>query len=138
MYVDENVLNFMSSREFEAALTANETIEATVIFIDICNFTSISEKESPDTVVKLLNQYFEVMVKEIIEQNGQVDKFIGDSVMAIFKGEAHLQRATKAGQSVISQIQNIKNLGIDMPDYLLEVSIGINSGEMISGEYWLG
>ncbi|MEK7227006.1 MAG: response regulator, partial [Bacteroidota bacterium] len=54
MYVDETVLNFMGSREYESSLTANETIEATVAFIDICSFTSISENEPPDTVVRLL------------------------------------------------------------------------------------
>ena len=66
MYVDETVLNFMGGREFESSLMVNETVEATVVFIDICSFTTISENESPDTVVKLLNNYFDVMVKEII------------------------------------------------------------------------
>lgn len=56
MYVDENVLKFMVSHEYEQSLTANETIEASVAFIDICSFTSISEKEHPDAVVKLLNR----------------------------------------------------------------------------------
>ena len=64
MYVDETVLNFMGGREFETALSANETINATVAFIDICSFTSISENETPDNVVKLLNNYFDVIVKE--------------------------------------------------------------------------
>ena len=86
MYVDENVLNFMGSREYESSLTANETIEASVAFIDICSFTSISEMEKPDIVVNLLNQYFDLIAKEIIAQNGLIDKFIGDCVMAVFKG----------------------------------------------------
>ena len=64
MYVDETVLNFMGGREFENSLTANETVEATVAFLDICSFTTISENEQPDTVVKLLNKYFDVMVQK--------------------------------------------------------------------------
>src|SRR5882757_9289609 len=76
MYVDETVLNFMGSREFESSLIANETIDASIVFIDICSFTSISENAPADTVVKLLNNYFDVMVKEIIAQGGYVDKFI--------------------------------------------------------------
>ncbi|MEJ7674913.1 MAG: hypothetical protein WKF59_19995 [Chitinophagaceae bacterium] len=51
-------LNFMGSREYETSLTANETIEASVAFIDICSFTSISEKEKPDTVVQSLKPIF--------------------------------------------------------------------------------
>src|SRR6266496_1625121 len=57
MYVDETVLNFMGGREFESSLMANETVQATVVFIDICSFTTISENESPDKVVMLLNKY---------------------------------------------------------------------------------
>ena len=47
MYVDESVLNFMNSREFESSLMANETIDATVVFIDVCSFTTLSENEVP-------------------------------------------------------------------------------------------
>ena len=69
MYVDESVLKFMEKREFEQSLTTNENIEATIVFIDICSFTMITETEKPDTVVGLLNNYFDVIVKEIIAQN---------------------------------------------------------------------
>ncbi|HNR15341.1 MAG TPA: response regulator, partial [Chitinophagaceae bacterium] len=107
MYVDETVLNFMGGREFENSLLENETIEATVAFIDICGFTTISENETPDTVVRLLNDYFDVMVKEIITQNGFIDKFIGDCVMAVFKGEFHLDRAIDACLAICNTIASL-------------------------------
>jgi adenylate cyclase len=129
MYVDEAVLNFMNTREFESSLTANETVEASVAFIDICSFTTISEKESPDTVVKLLNNYFDLMVKEIIEQRGYIDKFIGDAIMAVFRGDYHLDRAVDACLAVRKKINGLK----DFNGYAPSVSIGINHGEMISG-----
>ena len=132
MYVDETVLNFMNSREFESSLIANETVEATVVFIDICSFTSISETESPDTVVKLLNRYFDVMVKEIIAQGGCVDKFIGDAVMGVFRGNFHLDRAIDACLAVKAQIGNLPQAA-DNISFKAKVSIGLNSGEMISG-----
>lgn len=132
MYVDENVLNFMSSREFESSLMLNDTIEATVAFIDICSFTTISENAPPDAVVKLLNSYFDVMVKEIIDQGGYVDKFIGDAIMAVFRGDFHLDRALDACLAVRNEIQNLPELH-EYVDFKPLVSIGINSGEMISG-----
>ena len=132
MYVDETVLKFMSSREFESALMANETIEATVAFIDICSFTTISENESPDTVVKLLNSYFDVMVKEIIAQDGFIDKFIGDAIMAVFRGDFHLDRTIEACLAVRKKIEALPNTTGDI-FFTPRVSIGINSGEMISG-----
>ena len=131
MYVDETVLNFMGSREFESSLIANETVESTVAFIDICSFTSISENESADTVVSLLNKYFDVMVKEIIAQGGYVDKFIGDAVMAVFRGDYHLDRAIDACLAVRNKIKALPAL--EKISFTPKVSIGINSGEMISG-----
>jgi len=132
MYVDETVLNFMNSREYEVSLMQNETVEASVAFIDICSFTTISENEDPDTVVKLLNNYFDVMVKEIIAQNGHVDKFIGDAIMAVFRGEYHLDRAVDACLKVRAEIAKLPCLTSNV-SFLPRVSIGINSGEMISG-----
>jgi len=132
MYVDETVLNFMGSREFESTLMVNETVEATVAFVDICSFTTISENEKPDTVVKLLNKYFDVMVKEIITQGGYIDKFMGDAVMAVFKGDYHLDRAVDACLAVRKKVNELPNESGNI-FFTPKVSIGINSGEMISG-----
>lgn len=131
MYVDENVLNFMGNREYETSLTASETIEATVVFIDICGFTSISERETPETVVGLLNSYFDLITKEILAQNGFIDKFIGDCVMAVFKGDHHLDRALDACLAVRDKINELPEAGSS--HFVPRVSIGVNSGEMVSG-----
>jgi class 3 adenylate cyclase len=132
MYVDETVLNFMSRPEYETALLKNETIEASVAFIDICGFTSITETEQPNVVVNLLNSYFDVIVKEIIAQNGYIDKFIGDAVLAVFRNEYHLDRAIDACLAARSQIENIPPDSTGLA-FKPKVSIGIHSGEMISG-----
>jgi len=137
MYVDETVLNFMNRQEFESSLMVNETIEATVVFIDICSFTTISENETPDVVVKLLNNYFDVMVKEIIAQGGYVDKFIGDAVMAVFRGDFHLDRALEASLAVRREVKLLPQHA-DHVSFMPQVSIGINSGEMISGNIGSG
>jgi class 3 adenylate cyclase len=137
MYVDETVLNFMGSREFETSLMVNETVQATVAFLDICSFTSISESETPDTVVSLLNSYFDVMVKEIIDQNGYIDKFIGDAIMAVFRGDFHLDRAVDACLAVRKKIDELP-VETGASGYKPKVAIGINSGEMISGNIGSG
>lgn len=132
MYVDQTVLNFMGGREFESSLIQNETIEVSVAFIDICSFTAISENEAPDKVVKLLNSYFDVIVKEIIAQKGYIDKFIGDAVMAVFKEDFHLDRAIDACLAVREEIEKLPNES-DQAGFLPKVSIGVNSGEVVSG-----
>ena len=132
MYVDENVLKFMGSHEFSDSLMVNETIDATVVFIDICGFTSITEREPADTVVHLLNSYFDVMVKEILAQKGHIDKFIGDAILAVFRGEYHLDRAIDACLSVRAEISRLPQ-GMGLTNFSPQLSIGINSGELISG-----
>ncbi|MFY0686475.1 MAG: response regulator [Cyclobacteriaceae bacterium] len=129
MYVDSTVLNFMETREFEQAIAANESVEGTVAFVDIAGFTTISERQSPDAVVELLNDYFDCMVKAILAQQGTVDKFIGDAVMAVFTGEYHLDRAVDACLTIRDQIKSLPEKNGFQPS----VSIGVNSGEMISG-----
>jgi adenylate cyclase len=132
MYVDETVLKFMNGREFESSLVANETVNATVVFIDICSFTSITEKESPDNTVNLLNKYFDVIVKAIIAHDGYIDKFIGDAVMAVFRTEYHLDKAIEASLAVRKRIEDFPEQE-EAKHFLPKVSIGIHSGEMVSG-----
>lgn len=132
MYVDETVLNFMGGKKMETSLFDNEIMEGTVAFIDICGFTAISENEPANQVVALLNAYFDIMVNEIIKEEGTVDKFLGDAVMASFKGEFHLDRALDACLSIRKAIHN-SDITIGTNTYKPEVSIGINSGEMVWG-----
>lgn len=133
MYVDENVLKFMTKTETELSLVTNEIIDLSVIFIDICGFTAISEKEKPDTVVRLINKYFDVIVKELIAQDGQIDKFMGDCVMGIFKGQHHLDRAIEAALAVRKAIETIGGDVGGESSFFPKVSIGINAGEVVSG-----
>lgn len=132
MYVDENVLNFMGNKEYESTITENETIDATVMFVDICGFTAISENAPADTVVEIINSYFDEMVKEIIDQKGYIDKFMGDAIMAVFKGDYHLDRAIDAALAINHKLEKIPAIGGDLK-FKPKVSIGMKSGEMISG-----
>jgi adenylate cyclase len=132
MYVDETVLNFLSSNEYEASLQENETIEATIVFINICGFTAITEQESPDTIVHLINSYFDIIVKEILGQRGIIDKFMVDGVMVVFKGEFNLDRAIDASIAVRDKINSLQNEST-ISNYKPQVSIGINQGEIVAG-----
>jgi class 3 adenylate cyclase/ActR/RegA family two-component response regulator len=133
MYVDENVLNFMTHKEFETSLASNEMLEATVMFVDICGFTAITENVPANTVVKIINTLFDKIVKEIITHTGHVDKFMGDAVMAVFRGNYHLDRAIDAALAIKEQLKSVEEITVEDKVFKPEVSIGINSGEMVSG-----
>ncbi len=131
MYVDEAVLDYMNTSDFEDSVTRNEHIDATVMFVDICGFTSIAETQPVKDVVEMLNRYFDVIVKEILDRSGHVDKFMGDAVMAVFRGEDHLERAV---QTALGIRRTIEALGIsDEINFMPKVSIGFNTGDLISG-----
>ncbi len=132
MYVDETVLNFMVGKESETSLMENETVEATVAFVDLSGFTKVSENEEPNVVVTLLNEYFDLMVREIIQQQGAVDKFIGDAVMAVFKGSDQVERALRACIAIRDKMSALPKFS-EKSNFSPKVSIGVNSGEMVSG-----
>ncbi|MES2485227.1 MAG: adenylate/guanylate cyclase domain-containing protein [Bacteroidota bacterium] len=133
MYVDENVLNFMNSKEMETSLLKSELLEATVLFVDVCGFTAITEQVPANEVVTLLNTLFDSIVKDVIAQGGHVDKFMGDAVMAVFRGDYNLDRAIDAALAVKNHIAAAAPVNLGGMIYKPEVSIGINSGEMVSG-----
>jgi len=133
MYVDANVLNFMSHKEFESTLLKNELMDATVMFIDVCGFTKITEHVPANIVVNLLNGLFDKIVKEIIAQDGHVDKFMGDAVMAVYRGEYHLDRAIDTALAIRTELAKMEPITTGEKTFKAEISIGINSGEMVSG-----
>ena len=133
MYVDENVLNFMTSKEFEKSLLENETVDATVMFIDICGFTAITENVPANHVVNIINRLFDKIVQEVIAQKGHVDKFMGDAVMAVFRGKFHLDRAIDAALAIREQLKTVEEIVSGDKIFKPDISIGINSGEMVSG-----
>ncbi|GAB3926861.1 adenylate/guanylate cyclase domain-containing protein [Mucilaginibacter myungsuensis] len=133
MYVDENVLNFMGHKGFEESLLKNEVLNATVVFLDVVGFTAITEQVPANEVVNLLNSLFDKVVQEVIAQGGVVDKFMGDAVMAVFKGEHHLDRAIDAALAAKARIGQQEPAPMGDKVYKPEISIGINTGEMVSG-----
>lgn len=133
MYVDDNVLNFMNHKEFEGSLLKNELMEATVMFIDVCGFTKITEHVPANIVVNLLNGLFDKIVKEVIAQGGHVDKFMGDAVMAVYRGDYHLDRAIDTALAIRAELAKMDPIAAGDNQFKAEVSVGINSGEMVSG-----
>lgn len=131
MYVDKDVIRFMQRIEQSRADSKGEYLHATVAFFDICGFTAISEQFPPDTVVHLLNHFFDNIVPVIGKHEGMVDKFIGDSVMAVFKGENHEENGVKAALEIRDLLITL-NVS-ESKDLDLAVSTGIHTGEMISG-----
>ena len=111
--------------------------ETVVVFIDLRDFTSLSESKLPYDVVYILNKYYSVC-GEIIERNkGRLDKFIGDGIMAIFDGSNQLNENCKNSMKAATEIsKGIKDLNKQMKlDFSTELrfGIGVHVGNTIVG-----
>lgn len=118
-----------------------ESLPVSILFSDIRNFTTISEKLSAQEVVEMLNAYFERACAAVLAEGGSIDKFIGDAIMAHFGSPVHYPdhalravRAALAIQRVAEDFQGwmLKRFaGRDLPDF--QVGVGIHTGEAVIG-----
>jgi class 3 adenylate cyclase len=110
--------------------------EVTVLFADVRRFTRLSEGMKARDVVALLNDFFELVASQILSQEGTIDKFIGDSVMAYFGAPIpqsdHAQRAVWAAVEVQRSIAQ-RNRHADAGGIELGVGIGIHTGHVVVG-----
>ncbi len=109
----------------------------TVLFSDVIGFTSMSETRPPHEVVQLMNKYFDRMVPCIASEDGAIDKFIGDAIMAFWgipfdKGEsaAHACHAALCMQNALIGFNSLQT-DCDLPT--LRMGIGLNSGDVVAG-----
>jgi adenylate cyclase len=109
--------------------------EATIVFADMREFTSISENMQPDELVGVLNTYLSAVINTVLEYNGMVNKFGGDSVMAIWNVptpcEGHALMAIKAATEIQNQVKELQENNPLLPK--IEFGIGINTGAVLAG-----
>lgn len=109
----------------------------TVFFSDVRDFTKFSEGHTPEEVVSMLNEYFQIMVSIINKNGGIVDKFIGDAIMAVWGApnstERDPQNAVKACLEMRQALQELNNLRESRGQGPLKIGIGLHRGEAISG-----
>ncbi len=107
-----------------------ERRRATVFFSDIRGFTAFSEKVEPEVVIEMLNTYLNIQAQIIRKYHGDVDKYVGDEVVAVFQGK---DMVTNAIQCAIRIQQEMERLTLKHPEWSIGIGIGINTGDMVMG-----
>lgn len=132
---------YVSSSVAQEILNQNISLEgeeknATVLFCDLADFTSLSEKLSPKELLKLLNSFFPEIVDILLSRNAFLDKFIGDAAMAVF-GVPFPQSddADKSVEASIAIQNRIRELNAEsrFGKNFLNVTVGINTGNVVAG-----
>ena len=129
-FLADKILTNRSAMEGERKLV-------TVLFADVANYTSMSEKLDPEEVHQIMDECFKILMDEIHRYEGTINQFTGDGVMALFGApvthEDHAQRACYAALSIQKAIgkysEKVKrDFGVDF-----RIRIGLNSGHVIVG-----
>lgn len=128
-HVSPEVVNQLIHQDSEI-----EIRDVSILFLDIRNFTSYAENRSPVEVIGRLNESFAYMIDIINENNGIINKFLGDGFMAVFG--APLSHGNNALNSVIaarSILMELDQRNNRIPDDTIQVGIGIHNGECVTG-----
>lgn len=118
-----------------------ESYQVTILFSDIRNFTTISERLNAREVVGMLNAFFGRICEPVLKEGGTVDKFIGDSIMAVFGSPVpykdHAQRALRAAVAMKEEALEFRTwmhqrfAGVHLPEFA--IGIGLHTGEVVIG-----
>ena len=117
--------------------TSGETREVTVLFADIVEFTAMSETLGPETLVRILNGYFEAACKAVTHHGGHIANFVGDGIMAIFgapeKQPVAITGRCHSGPLLRKAIQRYNEDLARQSLPTLDVRIGIHKGTVVAG-----
>ncbi len=132
-YVGEEVLEMILADPAETWLKGHKN-DATILFADIRGFTAYAEEREPEALVEMLNTYFEITTRSLLEYGGYVDKFVGDCVLGVFGvpvfRKDHVERAVRAALDLMEQLQRHS---LPHNPLLSSVGVGIHTGPIVSG-----
>ena len=111
--------------------------EVTMLFSDIRGFTSMSESRPPQETVRMLNEYFELMVDVLFKYEGTLDKFVGDEIVALFGAPVPMPKAeVKAVECALDMMKALKEFNrmrVAEGQEEIRIGIGINTGQVVTG-----
>jgi adenylate cyclase len=114
-----------------------ESRELTVLFSDIRGFSAIAEACPPESLVRLLNEYFTVMTQVVFRHQGLLDKYIGDGIMAVYgaplRDPEHAYRACHTALDMMGALDTLRAQWKARGLPSLNIGIGINTATMVVG-----
>ncbi|MGK7899915.1 MAG: adenylate/guanylate cyclase domain-containing protein [Hormoscilla sp.] len=131
-FVPDEFISFLGRESIvDVQLGDNVQQEMSVLFSDIRDFTTLSESMTPSDSFKLINAYLSRMEPAINENNGFIDKYIGDAIMALFSGGA--DDAVKAAIAMLNILREYNTTRQRPERPPLSIGIGINTGDLMLG-----
>jgi adenylate cyclase len=136
VYVAPSVIQHVIDQRIDLALGGQRT-SLTILFADIRGFTALSERVPPETVVKMLGEYFAAMSDIVLRHQGTLDKFIGDAVMAFWGAPTPSAddslRAVRAALEMQAVTRTLASSMRQRFGEAFEIGIGLNTGDAVVG-----
>jgi adenylate cyclase len=136
-YMDPAIAARMLDNNGDAGLLGGASTRATVLFSDIRGFTTLTEELGAQGTVAFLNEYFSLMVECIAHEEGMLDKFIGDAIMAAFglpiAHDDDEDRSVRAAIAMIRECRRWSGERVQRGQKPVEMGIGLNTDKVVSG-----
>lgn len=111
--------------------------ELSILFLDIRGFTTLSEKLKPEEVVDFLNTMFNLITEKALENQGSIDKFIGDAAMIVFNAPLdvthHEYYAVKTAYDIQKGMEDVRNQVLEKYHVTISIGVGVHTGEVVIG-----
>lgn len=120
-------------KQAQKGIASSTQKELAFLFTDIRGFTTLCEGMEPDRVVEVLNRYLDLETEIILNNHGDVDKFVGDEMMAFFEGPDKEKNACIAAMQIRQAMMEEKDKREKEGLPTVEIGIGINSGSVVFG-----
>lgn len=133
-YIPQHLVKEVMNHDNLSLLNGNYS-KCSILFSDIRNFTTLTEKFGAMQIVELLNKYFEAMINSVHKYEGILDKYIGDAIMAVFgvpyANISDAKNAVHCALDMFSELDHLNKINQTLPT--LNIGIGISTGNVVSG-----
>jgi len=129
-FVSKQTIHAIKGADEGGVKLGGQRKKATVFFSDIRGFTAFSERVEPEIVIDMLNTYLRVQAGIVREFKGDIDKYVGDELVAVFQDEDMVQNAVRAAVEIKTQTAALNEA---YPEWDIGIGIGVNTGELVMG-----
>jgi adenylate cyclase len=142
-HVNKQVTDYVLTRSGRTlTFIPGERREVTMLNSDIAGFSTLTQSMDAEELVQFLNDYFQRMIRVVLEQGGNIDKFQGDGMLVVFGApnpmHDHAERALNAALAMVREIDRFNQELVDSGRAAIAVGMGLDTGEVVAGHVGSG
>ncbi len=142
-HVNKQVTDYVLTRSGRTlTFIQGERREVTMLNSDIAGFSTLTQSMDAEELVQFLNDYFQRMIRVVLDHGGNIDKFQGDGMLVVFGApnpmHDHAERALNAAVDMVREIDNFNQELVDTGRSAIAVGMGLDTGEVVAGHVGSG